>query len=538
MYCQKCRTPLKLDSSLEDLNPAAKRQQIRPANAPDADRRALYDHVSKHAGPSSFKRYSGGGSGGSAESSGGSMRDSSAMSFVLLSDSTIAGGPSHGGSAGPGAGFGGTAPARYGSGASDEDKNKNFGTGDVAGADDDDASKAQGMERITKLFEIMSARSDVDHPVCVECTELLVEGLQQRLDAASRERDAYVSFLKTQQTDVPTADELQAQAAALAKARQQEADAMAELLQLEAEKGQLDEEIRALEREAQALDRDEEQFWRERNAFASKLTDFQNERDSINAKYDHDARLLERLQRSNVYNDTFCISHDGTFATINGLRLGRLSSRPVDWPEINAAWGHALLLLVTVADKLNFRFENYEPLPMGSTSRIVRYEPLPSPASSRLGGGDARGGSGSGSGGGGASGGSGGGFGAASILSQRLSAPPQAPKKHVLELYSSGDMPLGLTFMHRRFDNAMVAFLELVRQLGVFVHQQTSAAGAGERQHPLSLPYRIEGDRIGDVSIKLGIAQDDGWTKACKLTLTCCKFLLAHASNVNSSGRG
>ncbi len=23
MYCQKCRTPLKLDSSLEDLNPAA-----------------------------------------------------------------------------------------------------------------------------------------------------------------------------------------------------------------------------------------------------------------------------------------------------------------------------------------------------------------------------------------------------------------------------------------------------------------------------------------------------------------------------------
>jgi beclin 1 len=23
MYCQKCRTPLRLDSSLEDLNPAA-----------------------------------------------------------------------------------------------------------------------------------------------------------------------------------------------------------------------------------------------------------------------------------------------------------------------------------------------------------------------------------------------------------------------------------------------------------------------------------------------------------------------------------
>ena len=82
-----------------------------------------------------------------------------------------------------------------------------------------------------------------------------------------------------------------------------------------------------------------------------KLAEFQNVRDSINQQYDHDTQLLEKLQRTNVYNDTFCISHDGKFGTINGLRLGRLSNVPVDWPEINAAWGHALLLLQTVADQ-------------------------------------------------------------------------------------------------------------------------------------------------------------------------------------------
>jgi len=112
--------------------------------------------------------------------------------------------------------------------------------------------------------------------------------------------------------------------------------------------------------------------------------------------------------------------------------------------------------------------------------------------------------------------------------------PPQPAKRHILDLYSSGDMPLGLTFMHRNFNSAMVAFLELVRQLGVHVHQQTALGGT-----PLSLPYRIEADRISDVSIKLGTGSDESWTKACKLTLTCCKFLLAHASNVSavSSGR-
>ena len=365
--------------------------------------------------------------------------------------------------------------------------------------DEEDTAKSYEMERITKLFEILSARSDIDHPICVDCTEVLLEELQKKLEATTRERDAYIAFLKETQANAPTDEELRAREEALKNAQQAEAEAREEILRLEKEKETLDAELLALSEETRQLDAQEEAFWRERNAFASRLADFQNERDSINSKFDHDSRQLEKLQRSNVYNDTFCISHDGSFATINGLRLGRLSNNPVDWPEINAAWGHALLLLVTVADKLGYRFEGYEPQPMGSTSRIIRFD-QPSPSSSRLG--------------------------------SAANAPPPPPKRHVLDLYSSGDMPLGLTFMHRKFDNAMTAFLELVRQLGAHVHAQTAVGGGA----PLNLPYRIEGDRIGDVSIKLGIAQDDGWTKACKLTLTCCKFLLAHASNVSSAG--
>lgn len=327
---------------------------------------------------------------------------------------------------------------------------------------------------------------------------MLVEGFQKRLETVSKERDAYVKHLRQVQANQPSKDDVKSQQEALKKAERDKEGAMEELKKLEKEKGDVDAEILALEEESRQLDLEEEEFWRERNAFAAKMADFQSERDSVSVKYSNDSQLLEKLQRSNVYNDTFCISHDGSFATINGLRLGRLSSKPVDWPEINAAWGHALLLLVTVAEKLGYKFQGYEAQPMGSTSKIVRYE-IPSPASSRIG------------------------------SRTTMQAPP---KKHVLDLYSSGDMPLGLTFMHRKFDNAMVAFLELVRQLGMHVERQTQATG-----NMLSLPYKIEGDKIADVSIKLGIAQDDGWTKACKLTLTCCKFLLAHASNVSSSSR-
>ncbi|KAL2755096.1 hypothetical protein ACRALDRAFT_2106497 [Sodiomyces alcalophilus JCM 7366] len=486
MYCQKCRAPLKVDSSLEDLNPAAydlliassshqppkKLHSSRPSYPQDQQRKAIYDRASQNAGHATFKRTALGAP---------SQRDAS-MSFIYLTESQVAqpNPPRANHSSNP------ASPRAIQNGGKTSQENG--------------VSKGYEIERVNKLFEILSSRSDIDHPVCVECTEMLVEGLQKKLETATRERDAYISFLKQTQANQPSEGDLEAQQEALSKAKQEEADVMDELRRLEKEKTAVDQEIAALEDEARALDLEEEKFWRERNTFTAKLSEFQNERDSINSKYDHDSRLLEKLQRSNVYNDTFCISHDGTFATINGLRLGRLSSNPVDWPEINAAWGHALLLLVTVADKLGYRFDGFDPQPMGSTSRIIRYE-LPSPAASSR------------------------------LIGTQRPGPPPPPKKHVLELYSTGDLPL-LTFMHRKFDNAMVAFLELVRQLGTFVHRQTAAD-----EHPLTLPYRIEGDRIHDVSIKLGIAQDEGWTKACKLTLTCCKFLLAHASNVNSNAR-
>lgn len=56
------------------------------------------------------------------------------------------------------------------------------------------------------------------------------------------------------------------------------------------------------------------------------------------------------LQRTNIFNDSFFIWHQGPYATINGNRLGRLptsstQNQQVDWPEVNAAWGCAALLL-------------------------------------------------------------------------------------------------------------------------------------------------------------------------------------------------
>jgi beclin 1 len=368
-------------------------------------------------------------------------------------------------------------------------------------------SLADALETTNRMFEILSSRSDIDHPICVECTELLVDGLSKRLAMATRERDAYVDYLRRANTDVPSGDEIKAADAALKQAKKAEAKALAELEALEAQKAELDAELADEEVKARACDVEESRFWHDRNAFAIQLAEFQSQRDALVAKHAHDTEVLRQLQRRSVYNDTFNITHDNNFATINGLRLGRLNNPYVDWPELNAAWGQTCLLLATLAERLHFKFAGYELHPMGSTSTIVRLEHK----------------------------------GGTSTADARAAAPTVS--RHRLELFSSGDFPITFGFTHRKIDAAMVAFLECLRQLGEFVETQgvhtagglggvgSAIAGGGG----MSLPYQIRKDKIHDQSIKLSVSKDEAWTKACKYTLTCCKFLLAHANNMESS---
>lgn len=108
---------------------------------------------------------------------------------------------------------------------------------------------------------------------------------------------------------------------------------------------------------------------------------------------------------------------------------------------------------------------------------------------------------------------------------------PGKPKGTTFELYSSGDVPLSFGFLHRSFDSGMVAFLDCLRQVGEHVEKTPTKTPT---VHSTKMPYKVVKDKIGDVSIKLGnFGQEEQWTKACKYTLTCCKFLLAHASHVD-----
>ncbi|KDO23213.1 hypothetical protein SPRG_20977 [Saprolegnia parasitica CBS 223.65] len=100
-------------------------------------------------------------------------------------------------------------------------------------------------------------------------------------------------------------------------------------------------------------------------------TSTKEERSSVSTFAVHASDVLRCLQRYNVFNDTFHIWHEGSFGTINGLRLGRLPSKPVEWAEINAALGQATLLLATVASRANLNFARHTPVARGSYSKML-----------------------------------------------------------------------------------------------------------------------------------------------------------------------
>jgi beclin 1 len=66
-------------------------------------------------------------------------------------------------------------------------------------------------------------------------------------------------------------------------------------------------------------------FWHTHNAQLLAESQQLSQLASIQAAYVNDLAVLEKLERTNVYNDAFCIGHDGVFGTINGLRLGRVA---------------------------------------------------------------------------------------------------------------------------------------------------------------------------------------------------------------------
>ncbi|KAH3672823.1 hypothetical protein WICMUC_004045 [Wickerhamomyces mucosus] len=333
------------------------------------------------------------------------------------------------------------------------------------------------VNNLSKIFNILSFKGAIDYPVCKDCAQILLANMKTQYEKISKERDIYLQFLEKLQnksTFIPSKS--QDSLKEIDDLKLKELERLNELKLLEDEKNQLDNEIKSAQDELSKLNLKQQERLLEKNLQELKLRDSINKRDQMKVEYEYNLSLLQSLRKTNIYNETFHISHDGRFGTINGLRLGSLESIKVPWPEINAALGNVVLLLATIAARLNLKLEGYKLKPVGSTSKI-----------------------------------------------EKLEIDNQGKQKVIiLECYSSGEYQIERLFNHSKLDNSMVAILEILKQILDKLLQFDDT---------IELPYKMENDKIGNASIQLlSKIYDEEWTSACKFLLTNLKWILAYAS--------
>lgn len=109
-------------------------------------------------------------------------------------------------------------------------------------------------------MNLISSRTDVDHPLCAECTHSLLTSLTRQLDETKKERDGYIAFEKEvrkekeREKDGLTPQEAEKR---IVKLSQEEKLAIAQLKEAEKEREQLEVEFKALQLEEKALEEEE-----------------------------------------------------------------------------------------------------------------------------------------------------------------------------------------------------------------------------------------------------------------------------------------
>jgi beclin 1 len=198
------------------------------------------------------------------------------------------------------------------------------------------------MAAAQKLFRLANEMTDMDFPMCSDCLDILFEEYEAMGKREAKEAAAHQEFLAHFQQTVSislTEEELVAQIGHL---EEEERKLQQVLHDVEQERLATAAQMEAIQFENKKLDLLEERYWAEYNRFMTESAEFEEKSECLQAKLAVASKHLEALQRTDVLNDVFHIWHDGHFGTINDLRLGRLPSQPVEWPEINAGGRESL----------------------------------------------------------------------------------------------------------------------------------------------------------------------------------------------------
>jgi len=359
-----------------------------------------------------------------------------------------------------------------------------------------DALKAAGKTAATlsRIFDIASEKTKQDFPLCKTCANDVVVNMDKTCEDLERECEKYERAIasldfskgdpggpqqrkKNEEGEKKKQERLKQLELELEQALEKDKAIELEVEKLELELEKQKVRKRALQRNAARVKKAEFEIWHEANQFEIDAKSLKEERDALETKLERASTQLDLLRRTNVYNDAFHIWHDGSFGTINGFRLGRTSAVPVEWDEINAAWGMATLLLQSLANAMKIEFRSHVLRPMGSFPAVCEIN---------------------------------------------------ANTNTVSQCYDLFG-PVNIMTSHK-YDRAICGFLACLDELGRYFAQRDFEMGV---EPVFRYPYSIEADKVDGKKVTFTFNRDEKWTAALKLVLTDLKMAVSYVASRN-----
>merc|ERR1719412_158265 len=296
----------------------------------------------------------------------------------------------------------------------------------------------------------------------------MLQYLDQQLDQAELDSQQYQEFLTSLSNETEESSNLGQLQVELDSLKLEEQELVQELETLKLENEKIDSELEVQTQGKERLEEQEEQYWRQYSLHKQQLLLAEDEYRSLDCQLRYNQSQLDKLKKTNVFNATFHIWHSGHFGTINGFRLGRLPSIPVDWAELNTAWGQTVLLLHSLTRRIQLQLQRYQLVPYGNFSYVK-------------------------------------------VLADDKDLP----------LYGSGGFRL---IWDTKFDAGMAAFLDCLQQF----KEEVEAGDSGFCLPYEMEKGKIRDPATGNTfSVKMQFNSEEQWTKAMKYMLTNLKWGLA-----------
>lgn len=323
-------------------------------------------------------------------------------------------------------------------------------------------SKSQ-MRRACAVIEQAIAETGIDLPLCSDCAIDVLADLHdesESLDSIISEYEKQLSLLshryfQEEKFSVPITNLERG----IARLEHETASTRAKILNLA-------EEERALSFKGSELLVSKAEYWRQFEMHAADKEAMLENMISAHNRLTHAKKWLDLVRASHVLNDAFHVSVELHLATIGGLRVGRLPSAQVEWPEISAGLGLCLHMLQEMAQKASFTFTRYRLILDGSFCGLYRL-----------------------------------------------------PNGGTLNLHSDGDISLVRLVQFQGVNSALFAFVECVAELADHLKKQDPK---------FVLPFPIYKDQVAGVSVRRAWNSSGAtWSSALRALMADLKFILA-----------